>query len=100
MGEGQYTTTNRAQYPHWKNHEVAKLEEDKQRDLKTHHFNLGTYHQQSETTNKYFHNTKPLQERSKGFEAEKIKMRSHNHDFKEGPSEPLASVYHREFMKK
>lgn len=100
MGENQYLTTNKVKYPEWKQYDIACLDEKKAKDLKTHHFNLGNYQAQSETTNKYYHDHKALPEGNTGFNAQKSKMRGHNHDFKEGPVLPLASVYNKEFGKK
>lgn len=86
VGEkGSFSTTNKMLYKAWERPEVAKLEDDKLKELKSHHFKLGSYQpNDTYTTNKIYHDRKHLSgEASKTQEESKNKMRAHYHDFKE-----------------
>jgi hypothetical protein len=83
--KGYFTTTNKVLMKAWDNAEVAKLDDAKLKELRTHHFKLGTYNpHEAVTTNKLYHDRKHISgEASKNQEESKNKMRGHNHDFKE-----------------
>ena len=56
-----FATTNNALYKNWGNVERAALDEKKLKELRTHHFNLGSYNTNTiETTNKQHFNRKEL----------------------------------------
>jgi len=45
----------------WDNREIAKLDDSKLKELRTHHFKLGTYNpHDSLTTNKLYHDRKNI----------------------------------------
>ena len=57
--ESSFSTTNKALYKDWGNTQRAALDDAKLKDLRTHHFNLGTYNTNLiPTTNKQFHDKK------------------------------------------
>ena len=92
-----FSTTNKALYKDWGQTQKAALDEAKLKDLRTHHFNLGSYNTNSiATTNKQFYNQKTLTgDASKDMEESKNRMRSHNHDFKEQPYTNFKSTYNK-----
>ena len=52
-----FSTTNNAMYKNWGPTDKAALDKDKLKDLRTHHFNLGTYNTSlSSTTNQHYYN--------------------------------------------
>ncbi len=56
---GSFATTNKTLLKAWDHAERAKLDDDKLRELKTHHFKLGSYAPgQALTTNKIYHSPK------------------------------------------
>jgi len=58
-GKTNFSTTNNAMYKNWGTGEHASLDKDKLKDLRAHHFNLGTYNPtQSLTTNQHYLNAK------------------------------------------
>lgn len=81
---GSFATTNKTLLRAWDQTEVAKLDDQKLKELRSHHFKLGSYApKESMTTNQTFHDRKTLNgEASKNQEESKNKMRGHNHNFK------------------
>ena len=56
---GSFATTNKTLLKAWDHAERAKLDDDKLKELKTHHFKLGSYAPgHALTTNKIYHNPK------------------------------------------
>ena len=80
-----FTTTNKVLLKAWDNAEIAKLDDKKLKELRSHHFKLGSYNpNEAMTTNKIYYDTKPITgEASKNQEESKKNMRGHHHDFKE-----------------
>ena len=95
-----FATTNNALLKNWGDIEKAALNPDKLKELKGHHFHLGSYYPEDlYTSNKHFHNKKELTfDALKNKEESKIKMRAHFHDFKEQPYTNFKSTYNKEFL--
>lgn len=83
--KGSFATTNKTLLRAWDNAEIARLDDEKLKELKSHHFKLGNYRPDDVmTTNKIYHDRKGITgEASKYQEESKNKMRGHNHQFKE-----------------
>ena len=94
-----FSTTNNALYKNWGNTQKAALDDKKLKDLRTHHFQLGTYNTSSiPTTNNQYYDRKDLTgDASKDMEESKNRMRAHNHDFKEQPYTNFKSTYAKQF---
>lgn len=57
--KSNFSTTNNAMYKNWGNADKAGLDQDKLKDLRTHHFNLGSYNpNQATTTHQYYYDKK------------------------------------------
>lgn len=93
-GKGSFITTNKTLFRAWDHVEKSKLDDDKLKELKSHHFKLGTYApNEAMTTNKLYHDRKLIsEEASKNQEESKNKMRGHNHDFKEVPLHSFSKI--------
>lgn len=83
-GKSNFSTTNNAAYRNWNSVEKAGLDKEKLKDLRAHHFNLGSYNpNQATTTNQFYHNPKEISSDAlKNREESKNRMRAHYHDFK------------------
>lgn len=61
VGKSSYGTTNNALYKDWGKVDRAGLDEKKLHDLRSHHFNLGNYGgDQNSTTHKLYYDKKEL----------------------------------------
>lgn len=59
QNKSTFSTTNNAMLKNWGTVDKAALDKDKLKDLRTHHFNLGTYNtSNSSTTNQHYFNEK------------------------------------------
>ena len=58
-GKGNFSTTNNALFKDWGKVEVAALDQKKLQDLRSHHFNLGNYNgDPNSTTHKLYYDKK------------------------------------------
>ncbi|EGR30947.1 hypothetical protein IMG5_120530, partial [Ichthyophthirius multifiliis] len=95
-----YNTTNNVAYPFHKGTHKAGLEEARQRDLRTHHFQFGSYGPTVHTHNNLTYDTKPVQQNLQNErEAQKAKMRRHNHQFAESERIEMTSNYNDQYNK-
>ena len=100
--KGYFSTTNKVLLKAWDHPEVAKLDEAKLHELKSHHFKLGSYNpQQSATTHNVYYDKKPITgQASKNQEESKKNMRGHHHDFKEQSHTNYKSAYSGQYTPK
>jgi hypothetical protein len=92
-----FSTTNHAVFKDWGQVPKATLNEKKLKELKGHHFHLGSYHpDEVYTSNNYYHNKKLItSDALKNREEGKNKMRAHYHDFKEQNYTNFKSTYNK-----
>ncbi|KAL4505331.1 hypothetical protein ABPG72_002393 [Tetrahymena utriculariae] len=97
---GFYNTMHNIHYPYHKGAQGAKLEEEKRRDLRTHHFQLGSYGPTIKTSNNLVYNQKPLQkDLQHERDAQKAKMRAHHHNFAESTNIVMTTHYNDQYNK-
>lgn len=100
--KGNFATTNKTLLRAWDQTEIAKLDDQKLKELRTHHFKLGNYApKDTYTTSQVFHDKKTSTgEASKNQEESKNKMRGHNHNFKEQNFTNYHTAYAKQFTPK
>lgn len=95
-----YSSTTKMSYKPQRDFRPESLNEDKKRDLRTHHFSFGKQGQFHTTSSNLTYVTHDIPQNLRSLQDEQCKkMRTHHHTFKESTNDAVSSVYNSTFNK-
>ena len=94
-----YSTVSHLDYIQHQGAELAQLNEEKKRDLRTHHFSFGNYKPNyvPQTALEYTEKAQSIEQFREEQDLQRAKMRKHYHDFNETDKKNYTSVYGHEY---